>query len=297
MRLLSSLAAIVLAVLSATTVQAERLVLGAISDDQRTAIEQYTPLATYMQERLRADGIARVDIAVFPTIDALSQAMTRGAVDLFFDSPVIAASVARSSGAVPFLRRWKDGIATYHSLILVAADSPAQSLADLTGKVVGFEAPHSTSGYMLPAAMIRQTGNRLLELYVDQTPPADRVGYVFTESDLNSAYWLALGLVDAVATDPRGWAWLDEAQPGKFRVLARSVDLPRNAAIHRREMDSQLVARVTEILVAMDTTSQGSAALNTFEDTTRFDRFPMGPEATFQPIFQLLDELESMGVM
>jgi phosphonate transport system substrate-binding protein len=297
MRLLSTIAAIAIAMMSSTTVQAERLVLGAVSDDQRYSIEQYTPLATYLQARLSAGGIARVEIAVFPTIDALDQAMMRGAVDLFFDSPLIAASVARTSGAVPFLRRWKDGIATYHSLILVDADSAMQTLGDLTGKVVGFEEPHSTSGYMLPAAMIRQTGHTLMELYDDETPPADAVGYVFTQSDLNSAYWLALGLVDAAATDPRGWAWLDGAQPGRFRILARSVDLPRNAAVHRRDLEPELVARVTEILLAMNATTEGRAVLASFGDTTRFDRFPIGTEATFQPIFQLLDELETMGVM
>jgi phosphonate transport system substrate-binding protein len=297
MRLLSTIAAITFALMSATTARAERLVLGTIDDDPRYAIEQYTPLATYLQERLSADGVARVEIVVFPTIDTMSQAIARGSVDLVFDSPLVAGSVARSSGARPFLRRWQDGIATYHSLILVPSDSPAQTLADLTGKVVGFEEPHSSSGYLMPASMIHQLGIPLVELRDDQSPPADRVGFVFTDSDRNSAYWLALGLVDAAATDPRGWAWLEEAQPGNFRVLARSVDLPRGVAIHRRDLDPQLLARVRDILLAMDASPEGRAVLASFGDTTRFDHFPTGTEATFQPIFQLLNELESMDVI
>ncbi len=301
MRLLSTLCAFALATSmalgTASTAQAEHLAIGVISNDARTSIERYTPLATYLEAELNALDIARVEITVYPTIEAISNAVQSGDVDLLFDSPLVTASVSQRTGAVPFLRRWKNGTGTYHSLIIVPTNSSVRSLADLDGMTIAFEEPHSTSGYLVPAAMIRRAGLTLVERPDDQSVLAADVGYVFTESDRNSAYWMALGLVDATATDPRGWAWLNDAQPGNFRILARSADMPRNVVLHRRDLDPEIVNEIVALLMAMESTPEGREILASFEDTNRFDLLPEDRTITFDPIFQLLDELVTMGVM
>ncbi|MEO0383446.1 MAG: phosphate/phosphite/phosphonate ABC transporter substrate-binding protein [Pseudomonadota bacterium] len=282
---------------SLSTAEAETLVLGLINDEPRQAIECFTPLSAYLEDHLAQQGIDQVEITVLPDSEAMATAIRDGEVDFYFDSPLVAAHVARDSGAVPFLRRWKDGVGTYFSLIIVPSDSLASGLADLGGATIGFEGPDSTSGYMLPAAMMHRSGLHPRPLLDDHQPQTDEIGYVFTHSDRNTVYWLARGMIDAAATDPRGWAWLEAAQPGAFRVLARSVHLPRNVVLHRPGMDSALVDEVATVLRHMEDTSLGVEAMEAFFHTTRFDDFPLGREATFDPLFQLVDELDVMGLL
>jgi phosphonate transport system substrate-binding protein len=51
------------------------------------------------------------------------------------------------------------------------------------------------------------------------------------------------------------------------------------------------VAELERVLIEMATRTEGRQALQEFQGTTRFDRFPAGVEATFAPIQAMLDRL------
>lgn len=298
MRFLVRIASLCLVLVAGKLAQAETLMLGSINDDVRKHIEQFTPLADYLEEQLADQGITRVGISVLPTAQDMTDAMRVGDVDLYFDSPVVAAHVARQAGGEPFLRRWKNGVGEYHSIIIVPNNSSIRSLYDLEGVTIGFQGPSSTSGFMLPVALVRETGIPLRELEgTDDSPAGDEIGFVFTGDDRNTILWLAQGLIGAGATDPRGLAWLEDSQPGAFRSIARSADVPRQVVVRRGGMDAALSARIEDVLRDMSDTSEGQRTMALFNDTTCFDDFPDGVEATFEPIYQLLDELNLMGVI
>lgn len=297
MKKLAGLLSAIVTLAMAGSVQAETLVLGSVSHDVRKQVERLTPLSNYLEHHLADHGITAVEISVLPSSYAMVHAMRDGEVDLFFDSPLVAGRVARLADAVPFLRRWKEGVGEYHSMLIVPTDSAVQSVADLEDATIGFENKDSTSGFLLPARMIRNAGLPLIDLDSTQDqPPVGSVGYVFTGDDRNSVYLLARGHIAAAATDPRGMQWLEEAQPGAFRVIARSITVPRNIVVRRGDMDEALVARMSDILTAMNTSYQGAAALTAFANTTAFDAFPDGVEATFEPINRALDDLSNMNL-
>ena len=151
---------------------------------------------------------------------------------------------------------------------------------------------------MVPAAMLRRDGLTLTELSSRHEQPAkDELGYVFTGDDKNTVIWLHSGWIDAAATDPENFAALEKAAPGAYRVLARSMKLPRHVGIHREGLDPALVDRITEELIAMEASEAGRKAMAAFNDTLRFDLFPAGVEATFEPIYGLLDELRALGIL
>ncbi len=280
-----------------TGVSAETLVIGVINRDVKKELSRTEPLAAYLKADLADAGITSVEVEVIPSPDAMTTALTEGSVDVVFDSPLVAGQVARASGSVPFVRRWKAGVASYHSVILVPVASDMESIDDLAGRRIGFEEPDSTSGFLLPAGLIRQAGLPLSELRSHQEAPApEEVGYVFTDDDKNTLIWLMSGWIDAAATDPQRYAELDAAQPNTYRVLARSVEVPRQVGIHRGDLDPALVVRLTEALSEMHQTDQGLEALKAFDDTSRFDGYPDGVDATFAPIYDMLDELETLGV-
>ena len=195
------------------------------------------------------------------------------------------------------LRRWKRGVGSYHSVIFVPADSNIQSLDDLRGHSIAFQEPESTSGFLLPAGMLRSRGLKLQELEArDSQFDTDSVGFVFTMDDKNTLAWIFRGWVDAAATDPQRFEELDRAAPGAFRILARSIEVPRHVVIRNATLDPNLIRAVTETMIAMENDEDAAEIMKTFNKTTRFDRFPSGVEATFAPIYELLGVLRAQGI-
>ncbi|MDV7144476.1 phosphate/phosphite/phosphonate ABC transporter substrate-binding protein [Tropicimonas sp. TH_r6] len=277
---------------------AEVLVLGSLNDNVRKHVKRFTPLSEYLQQELAEVGVTEVLISVLPSSAAMEAALAEGQVDLYFDSPVVAAKVARNSGAVPFLRRWKRGVGTYHSVIVVPTNSEIQSLQDLVGRKIGFQDPDSTSGFLLPMGLILAQQLPAKEIPGYQAPaPEDAIGYLFSKDDKNSILWLSRGWIDAAATDPNGFSKLDAAFPGEYRVVARSIEVPRQTVIRTASMDPTLVVALRNLFVELDKTEDGKAVLKKFHKTSQFDEFPDGVEATFAPIYELLDELAAEGVL
>jgi phosphonate transport system substrate-binding protein len=298
MRRLSKCVAIALAMASATTVQAETLTLGSVNDNIRKHIERFTPLAQYLERELADFGITAVEISVLPSSESMAEALRQGDVDLYFDSPLVATRVAQMADAVPFMRRWKNGEATYHSVIVVPADSPMQTIDDLRGSVIGFQEPDSTSGYLLPLAMLLDANLPLQHLHQDHEQPTEHaVGYRFTGDDRNTALGLVRGTLDAGATDGNGFEWLQTAQPDRFRVLARSIEVPRQVVVRSATLDETLGSVVADTLRSMTESAEGVQVMASFHDTTRFDDFPDGIEATFAPIHATLAQISSGSSM
>ncbi|WP_368184652.1 phosphate/phosphite/phosphonate ABC transporter substrate-binding protein [Aestuariibius sp. HNIBRBA575] len=257
-----------------------------------------TPMARYLETELADFGITEVQIRVETSSVGMISALQSNEVDLYFDSPLVAAHVARSAGAVPFLRRWKRGEASYHSLIIVPTDSDIHDLRDLVGQRIGFQEPDSTSGFLLPVDMLLDARLPLREL-VDRTenPDEDEIGYVFTEDDKNTLLWLARGWIAAGATDPRRWAQLNEARPGAFRIIATSVEVPRQVVVRRGGLDAALSLRISDVLQDMSENEETSEILEQFHKTSRFDEFPRGVAGTFDPIYTLLDRLAAADLI
>ena len=286
------------ALLSNMPARAEVLVLGSVNDNIRKHVDRFTPLAGHLAQALTEDGITEVRITVLEDAKTMAHALRDGEVDLYFDSPLVAGLVAQWSGAQPFLRRWKHGVARYHSVIIVPTDSPILNISDLKGRRIGFQDPDSTSGFLLPAGLLLDRGVPVTELeHRELPPPPDAAGYVFTGDDKNTVLWLTRGWIDAGATDPRGLDILRETQPGAFRVLATSIDVPRQVVLHRADMDPDLVARLSALLTGLEHSETGREVMHRFHKTTRFDTFPDGAETTFAPIHALLDRLTAHGLI
>lgn len=276
---------------------AEALVIGTLSDSIRNQIDHLTPLARYLEVKLKETGVTEVQIRVLSNSKQMALALAGGQVDLFIDSPLVIAKVAQESGATPFLRRWKEGVSSYHSVIVVPTDSPIETLRDLAGRRIGMEGVDSTSGFMLPALMIDAEGLTLEKLRNRTFKPAsNNVGYLFTAADKNTAFWLVMGWVDAAATDYHSFLALNDARPGQFRVLASSPDVPRQVVSHRPDLAPELVAAISQVLIDMNDTKTGDSILKTLHNTRCFDLFPAGAAATFAPIFAMLDRFEDLGL-
>lgn len=262
----------------------------------RKQVRYYEPLTNYLEKHLRHAGVSDVRLVVYSTTRLMADAMSRGDVDILIDSPMVAAKVSKMSGATPFLRRWKNGISSYYSVIITAVDSDIKSIDDLGGHTIAFEEPDSTSGFMLPAHMLLQRDLKIRELRNHRIKPsATEVGYILTYNDNNSLFALASGRVDAAATNQEAFTHLQAARPGEFHVIASSDPVPRNVLLHRPGMDPDLLVALKEVLTTMFRTKEGRQVLKEFQNTAGFDEFPNGSKAAFAPIFRILQDLEDAG--
>lgn len=272
------------------------LTIGSVSRSLKEEIETFRPLADYLASRLGAVGIDRVEIAVTTTSGEMTSRIAAGDVDLYIDSPFVIAKMHQQVGLQPLLRRWKKGVAEYHTVFVSRTDSGIDSFEDLLGRVIAFDDPQSSSGHLLPKAMLLERGFRLIELESprDFVPP-DAIGYVFSMDDVNTMFWVDRGRVAAGVTSPDFVQLYQKKGNDDVVAFARSIDIPRHVLAHRPDLDAATVREVERVLLAMEHDPAGREALQAFQKTARFDRFPDGVEATFAPILAMLAGLEGQA--
>jgi phosphonate transport system substrate-binding protein len=198
-----------------------------------------------------------------------------GKVDLHIDSPFPALAVSRLSGSRFLLRRWKKGVAEYHSVIFVKKDSDLRRLEDLKGKTLTFEEPFSSSGYIFPKMALLQEGLKL----VPKTGPSEsvgpeEVGYKFSLDDENTMVWVLRGKVVAGATDNHSYSEQSRENLSSLKIIYRTFSFPRHIVSHRADLPPKLVARAKEVLIKMGQSEEGREVLREFERTTKFDELP-----------------------
>jgi len=283
--------------LSASWAMAETLNLGTLNEGLRGQIRVFQPLLTYLEDELDDIGITEVRLVVHPSTELMAAAIARKEVDIFIDSPLVVAKIAKSSGGIPFLRHWKDGHAYYYSVIFTRTESDIHSLEDLRGKRIAMEDHDSSSGFIAPAHMLLQAGLRIKKL---RAPTAnhtgDEVGYFLTYNDKNTMFSVASGRADAGATSHNKFLDLMEARPDEFQIIATSDSMPRSVLLHRPGLSQPLLDALRETLKGMSQSEKGREVLESFQNSVRFDEFAAGPKRTFEPIFEILQDLEDAGV-
>ncbi|MCP4825884.1 MAG: phosphate/phosphite/phosphonate ABC transporter substrate-binding protein, partial [Shimia sp.] len=93
--------------LSAHWATAETLNLGTLNEGIRGQMRVFQPLLSYLEDELEEVGISEVRLVFHPSTELMAAAIAREEVDIFIDSPLVVAKVARFSGGIPFLRHWK----------------------------------------------------------------------------------------------------------------------------------------------------------------------------------------------
>ncbi|MDJ0597024.1 MAG: phosphate/phosphite/phosphonate ABC transporter substrate-binding protein [Pleurocapsa sp. MO_226.B13] len=251
----------------------ETIVLGDISDNPQKKIRRFQPLASYLAANLSQVDRGKVKIA--PNIDTMIEWLKSGEVDLYIDSPYPAMLAINNAGAKPILRRWKKGSAEYYSLIFTMSDRNINSLSDLKGKIIAFDDPFSTTGYMLPLAKLVESGLNPLEKSLPNTlVPDNAVGYVFSYEDENSIEWLLSGKVAAAAMDNQSFDKLSAEIKEKAIVLVETEKIARNLVMVRGDLPPDQIDAISSILLEMDRTAEGKAVLEKFAQTTKFEQFP-----------------------
>jgi phosphonate transport system substrate-binding protein len=305
-----------------TTTANNTIRIGTIGLDPAKHIKEYQPTADYIAEKLSNGTIKyKGQVIISPTIDDMIKLLKEQRIDLYFESPFTISLVDNKSGAVPFLLRWKEGVAQYHSIFIVKNNSSIETLNDFVGKTIAFEAPESTSGYLLPKAYLVQKGFNLIgestESYLAQREPAiisdgletnsssidlsggnssndsnNTIRYIFAREDENIPLWVVEGRAD-IGVISNVDLELDtyDSIKSQLEIVDRTIDVPRHVVSHRSDLEPALVDKIKNILLNMDEDPEGIKILRDFDSSTKYEEIK-NKDQLFDPINNMLTVLE-----
>ena len=270
----------------------KKLTIGSISSTPAAEIARFEPVARYVSDRLKPLGAFEGKVVVTASMREMAEQIKAGKVDFYIDSPFPILKVCQISGAKPFLRRWKKGSGTNYSVIFTRTDSGIQKLEDLKGKMIALDEPFSTTGCLIPKAVLRGLGLTLSEKRsFKATVGADEVGYVFATSEENIVFWVLKGLVAAGATKREDMEELSGENLDKLKVLYKSMALPKHLICHRADLDPQILAAVEKILLEMDKDEEGKRVLGKFQNTVKFDKITDEIRSCLQKLEDMMEHL------
>ncbi len=249
--------------------QQNTISIGTISDDAAETIKTFQPAADYLAAKLSNNQTKyNGKVVVANSIENISNLLIENKLDLYIDSPITTVLVSRKTGSKPFLRRWKEGVAQYHSLFFVKKESSIETIDDIVGKTIAFEDPASTSGYLMPKAYLAQKG-----INMSQSPGQNHIRFVFSGSEKNTPLWVIEGKADAGVINNADFEKLPGSMRDQLKVIDRTIDVPRHVVSYRSGSDPFLVEKIKKIFLNMDKDPEGIEILNKTENTKKFDGF------------------------
>ena len=298
--------------------------IGTVDVDAVTQIIKFQPTADYIAAELSNDTTQYKGQVIIPsTINDMIELLNKQRIDLYFESPFTIAIVDNESGAVPFLLRWKEGVTQYHSLFIVKNSSSIKTVNDFGGKTIAFEAPESTSGYLLPKAYLVQKGFKVigqsLESYLAHGEPIikgpninssnidwssrdgsndgnNTIRYFFAREDHNIPLWVVEGKADiGVLSNVDLEHETYESIKSQLKIVDRTIDVPRHLVSYRSELEPALVHEIKNILLNMDKDPEGIKILRNFDNSTKYEEIN-NKDQLFGPINNMLLLLEQKEV-
>lgn len=269
------------------------IVVGDIdADDPVSKLERFLPLADYLASQLNDFGIGIGDAQIAIDIDTMAEWLSTGEVHLYYDSLFPSLLVSDASGAIPILRRWRDGSPTYHTVFFTLADSGIRSLDDLPGQIIGYDNDTSTSGYLLPTAHLISNDFEVMEVdSIAASVDADKVGYFFTGDDDNTIELVLSGQITVGVIDNLNYLDdIPEETRAQLIILAETDPVPRQVVLVSPLVSEEMREALITAMVNLVETEEGLELLDHLK-TDRFDAFPDGADAaleSFRPYYDIV---------
>jgi len=213
--------------------------------------EEYTPMAQYLAHKLgKKQGI------YVPVVDyaGVLAALESGQVDVAYLSSFPYALATSRMRLYPLAMPWVLGSLDYRGIIFVRKESPIKTIQDLKGHTVAFGDPTSTSGYLLPRALLERNG-----------VPLSSLKHYYNAGDANVVVKaVETGAADAGAAYESVFQVAYRGHPEKaqmFRIIARTEAIPNGIYVARGNLDPADVERLRKAFLAMNTDPEGRAAM------------------------------------
>lgn len=258
-----------------------RVAVASVVSPQGT-VESYSSLLDYLFTHLHRP----VELVQRRTYAEVNDLVERGEVDLAFvcTSAYIAGydKFKMELLAAPQV----NGETVYHSNLIVPAESPARSMADLKGKVFAFTDPMSLSGRMYPTYLVQQLG----------TTPEKFFGRTFyTYSHDEAIYAVANKMADGAAVDSVVYQFAlarDPSLKDEVRMIEQSPAFGIPPVVVNPGLRPQLKAELRDLLFGMSQNAEGIKALQAIG----VEAFVQINDAAYESVRSLLGEITVPGL-
>ncbi len=252
----------------------QTLIIGAVSSDPKSRMPRLEAMAGYLAEQAKDLGFRQSGGVVAGNNEEMVQLLRDGSVDIVSETVFSSLYFAEAAGAEFLLREWKKGIPEYRTVFIARRDKGIRTLNDLHGKKIAFEDSGSTSGFLLPLALMKEHG-----LEVVKAPPLakarpDRVSYAFASTEVNIAAWVARGTADAGAFSTQDWEDIARTpKPLKLDlvVFQKSPPIMRSVLLVRSGLNREAKDRIKQVLQRMHKDSVGKKVLRRYGKIARYD--------------------------
>ena len=220
-----------------------------------TEAEKVVSSGEELCELLAAQTGLSFDSMVATSYVGIVEAMAADKVQVGWLPPLAYVFANQRNGDQAVLKVVRHGKSTYRGEILVLADSGIESIADLKGKRIAYPEQASTSGHLYPSTLLIEAG---LDPEVDLEE---------NYSGSHDAAVLALikGSADAACCFDDARTKLSENGFEDIfqttRVLAYTPEIPADNVSVTRDLDPELIQRITDGLLAVAATDEGARVL------------------------------------
>lgn len=227
---------------------------------------------------------AGMGMEVIPTVAAdytgVVEAFKNQQLDVAFLSPAAYVLAAQEANVRVILKSHRDGSPNYYGAIIVRADSPIQTVADLKGKRFAFGDPLSTSGHIFARKLMLEAG---------LNPERDLEKFIYAGSHDATILSVLNQKVDAGASyaddlDGKSSAWqrfLDPRDHTKIRVLAYTEPIPSDNICVSAEFPEDLTQKLFETITDFTDSEAGHALV---KKLYKLDGYVAATDADYAPI-------------
>lgn len=264
-----------LPVLAADNERERTLIIGKVSPNPKKHYRYLKSIAQYAVKQMQDLGIDRVKVLMAKDNRQMIRYLKRGKVDWVTETVFSAIEFEEKAGAEMLLLKHKKGVAVYHTIFFTHENSGIKTLQDLKGKVIALEDPGSSTGFFIPAAAILDAGLELVQLESPrEAAPADAVGYVFANAEINMSTWVHKKIASAGAYANIDWDKEDHT-PLAFKknmtIFHSTEEFPRAIELVRKSLRPEVKERLKSILLDAHKDPDAASALQAYQRTTRFD--------------------------
>ncbi len=254
-----------------------RLAVAAIISPRGTA-QSYSGLGTYLEEKLGR----QVKLVQRRTYAEANELIKAGKVDLAFVCTSAYVAGHDDFGMELLVAPKVNGQSVYYSVLIVPADSLAQSIADLQGRVFAFTDPISHSGRVYPTYLLQQLG----------TTPEDFFGRTsFTYSHDKAIQAVAERVADGAAVDSLVLDYAlvrDQNLAEKIKIIHRSPPFGIPPVVVPPTLSARQKAELRQILLDMPNDLKGQQILAELG----FDRFTVLADSAYNSARQIINTTE-----
>jgi phosphonate transport system substrate-binding protein len=253
-----------------------RLAVAAVISPKGT-FESYSALAAYLKEKLNRP----VELVQRRTYAEINDLVENGAVDVAFVCSSAYVIGQQEFGMTLLVAPQVNGETVYHSWLIVPVNSPAQTIADLRGKIFAFTDPWSNSGRMYPTALVKEMG---------ETPETFFNRTFFTYSHDDAIRAVANGVAEGAAVDSLVYQYAIAREPElgqKTKIIHRSPAFGIPPVVISPHLRPQIRAELQNIFLDMANNPDGQAVL----DVLDIDRFVLADDIQYDSVRELEAEV------